>query len=107
MAWTCSALRAFSGGLAHGRTTTLPNTSRSSSRRNASFTSSSGSSRSMTGVELPLLDQREQRVEVLAHPAVRAEDLELEGPDEAQVLLRIEAGGGAAGQHLAPAMQDA
>src|SRR5215472_14213482 len=40
-------------GLAHGRTTTLPNTSRSSRRRKASFTSSSGSSRSMTGVSCP------------------------------------------------------
>src|SRR5262245_47469057 len=41
------------GGLAHGCTTTLPNTSRSSRRRKASLTSSSGSSRSTMGVRLP------------------------------------------------------
>src|SRR5262249_2827341 len=45
--------REFLGALAHGLTTTLPMTRRSSKRRNASFTSASGSSRSMTGTSCP------------------------------------------------------
>src|SRR5213593_4438287 len=45
--------QALRGGLGHGRTTTLPNTSRSSSSRKASFTSSRGSSRSITGMSRP------------------------------------------------------
>ena len=57
-------------------------------------------------LELALLHHLEQLDDVLARPAVGAQDLQLEGPDEADVLLRIEAGRGAAGQqapaHLQP-----
>src|ERR1051325_8559504 len=47
-------------------------------------------------LKLPLLDESQQLLEILAHEAVGAEHLDLEGPDVAQVFLRIEAGGGAA-----------
>src|SRR5262249_60788027 len=59
------------------------------------------------GGELPRADHGDEGVEVLAHPAVRAEDLQLEGPDVAEVLLGVEAGGGAASQHLAAAVENA
>src|SRR4030095_4934769 len=51
--------------------------------------------------ELPLADELEERAEVLAHEAVRSQHLDLEGPDVAQVFLRVEARGRAAGEHLA------
>ena len=57
-------------------------------------------------LEPALLDQGEELHQVLAHEAVRAEHLDLEGPDVAQVFLRIEAGGGTASEHLAAAMHD-
>jgi non-ribosomal peptide synthetase component E (peptide arylation enzyme) len=43
----------------------------------------------------------EQGRPVLARPTVRAEDLQLEGPDVADVLGRVIGGGGAAGQQHA------
>jgi non-ribosomal peptide synthetase component E (peptide arylation enzyme) len=43
----------------------------------------------------------EQGRQVLARPAVRAEDLQLEGPNVADVLGRVIGGGGAAGQQHA------
>ena len=46
----------------------------------------------------PLVDHAEQRREVVGRPAVGAEDLQLERPDVADILARVEAGGGAAGE---------
>src|SRR5438874_208045 len=57
------------------------------------------------GQELPSLYERQERGEILAHPAVRPQDSELERPDEAQVLLGIKTGGGPAGEHLALPVQ--
>src|SRR6266568_428739 len=50
------------------------------------------------GLELARADQVQQRGQVISHPAIGAADVELEGPDETQVLLGIEAGGGPASQ---------
>src|SRR5262252_4227428 len=47
-------------------------------------------------LHLALLDQIHQAFQVLVVEAVRADDLELEAPDVAQVLLRVIAGGRAA-----------
>src|SRR5258705_13233890 len=58
------------------------------------------------GHEPPLLDEADESIQVPPHPAVRAQHLELKRPDEAEILLRIEAGGGPTGQDLAPAMED-
>ena len=52
-------------------------------------------------VELVAVDQSKERLDVLAHPAVRAQDLQLIGPDVADVGLGVEAGGGAAGEEAA------
>src|SRR5258708_6217289 len=55
---------------------------------------------------LPVDDRRElagaeeiqQRRQIFSHPAIGASDVELEGPDEAQILLGVVPGGCAAGQ---------
>src|SRR6056297_3870465 len=56
------------------------------------------------GLERALLDHVHQGREVVVVEAVRANDLELEAPDIAQVLLRVMAGGRAAGQDRAAAL---
>ena len=89
-----------------GETMTLPMTSRSSMRRRASRAWASGRTRSMTGWSLPPSTKAKERLDVLAHPAVRAQDLQLVGPDVADVGLGVEAGGGAAGEE-APAAAEA
>src|SRR5207245_1213632 len=49
-------------------------------------------------LETPRSYHLEELGMILNRPAVRADDVELEGPDVADVGLRIVAGGGAAGQ---------
>src|SRR5262245_58199050 len=49
----------------------------------------------------------EQLVDVLARPAVGPQHLQLEGPDEADVLLRVEARRGAAREEPATALEAA
>src|SRR5215471_19718434 len=58
-------------------------------------------------LHLALLDQIHQAFQVLVVEAVRADDLELEAPDVAQVLLRVIAGGRAAHEQLAAALEAA
>src|SRR5437867_3409376 len=58
-------------------------------------------------LHLALLDQIHQALQVLVVEAVRADDLELEAPDVAQIFLRIIAGGRAANEKLATALEAA
>src|SRR5262245_29644812 len=58
-------------------------------------------------LHLALLDQIHQALQVLVIEAVRADDLELEAPDVAQILLRVVAGGRAANEQLAAALEAA
>src|SRR5690349_18157233 len=48
--------------------------------------------------EFTRADEVQQRSQVLTHPTIRTEDFELERPDVAQILFRIETSGGAARQ---------
>src|SRR5258708_29486543 len=48
--------------------------------------------------QLAGLDEIEERQDVLPPPAVGADDVELEGPDEPDILGGMVAGGGAAGE---------
>ena len=93
--------------LAHGVTTILPNTSRSSITRNASAASASGYVRSTSVFSLPLPHHLQQRLDVAALPAIGTADLQLERPDEADILLRIVARGGAAGEQSTAHLQAA
>src|SRR5262245_17516034 len=52
-------------------------------------------------------DQAHQRLQVVVVEAVRADDLQLEAPDVAQVFLRVVARGRAANEHLAAALHAA
>ena len=88
----------------YGLSTTLPKISRSSIRRNASLTCESGSSLSMMGLSFPWRMRSRSAARSSRHEAVRSQHLDLERPDVAQVFLGIEAGGRAAGEHLAAAM---
>src|SRR5262245_20806299 len=56
-------------------------------------------------LELARPDQVQQRRKVFPHPAVRSPDVELERPDESEVLLRVVAGGGPAGENASLPMQ--
>src|SRR5271166_4137831 len=56
---------------------------------------------------LVLRDELHQRLQVLVIEAVGADDLELEAPDIAQILLRVVAGGRAADEQLAAAFETA
>src|SRR6266576_84700 len=51
-------------------------------------------------LDLAGTDEVHQPLEVVVVEAVRANDLEFEAPDVAQVLLRVIAGGGAADEQL-------
>ena len=93
--------------LAHGVTTILPNTSRSSITRSASAASGKRIGAFHQRVQSALPHHLQQRHDVAALPAVRAADLQLERPDEADVLLRIVTRGRAAGQQPAADLQAA
>src|SRR3954469_23187987 len=59
------------------------------------------------GLQLAALHEFEQLLDVLAHPAVGAQYLQLVSPDVTDVFLRVKAGRGAAGKELALPVQDA
>src|SRR5262249_29683234 len=56
---------------------------------------------------LALCDELHQRAQIIVIKAVRADDLELEGPDVAQILFGVVARGSAADQKLAAALEAA
>src|SRR6266566_2280551 len=56
---------------------------------------------------LALRDHVHQRRQILVVEAVRADDLQLEAPHVAQIFLRVVAGGGAAHEQLAAALEAA
>src|SRR5262245_37772269 len=49
-------------------------------------------------LELARADEVQERGQILAHPTIGAEDIELKRPDVAQILFGIETGGSPAGQ---------
>src|SRR6516164_3059509 len=56
-------------------------------------------------LEFPRADEIQQRSQILTHPAIGTEDIELERPDVAQILYGIETGGGPARQESSLPMQ--